>query len=267
MISINLLGGGFQHAFSSTLWKKPRTLTWDKETYSNSISMYVDSGIPRGLTDSTKLKFGWLLESRFINGRIGDQIASNLDQYRESFECIFTHRDDLLQLDPFFKWCPAYGTYIDDIKVYLKTKTLSYITSKKQDTENHQLRVRLAQQLIGKVDVFGREINPIEKKEQGLCDYAFSIAIENDCYETYFTEKILDCFATGTIPVYRGCEGIKRFFNPDGIIFLESELRLDDFTFDEYYQRIDAIKENAEKVKQFNILDDWLFTTYIAPYV
>ena len=32
----------------------------------------------------------------------------------------------------------------------------------------------------------------------------FSVCIENDVYDTYFTEKILDCFATGTIPIYKG---------------------------------------------------------------
>ena len=33
-----------------------------------------------------------------------------------------------------------------------------------------------------------------ENKEVGLCDYMFSVVIENGIYETYFTEKILDCF-------------------------------------------------------------------------
>ena len=51
----------------------------------------------------------------------------------------------------------------------------------------------------------------------------FSIAIENASYETYFTEKLLDCFATGTIPVYYGAPDIGDYFNKDGIIDLSEE--------------------------------------------
>ena len=48
------------------------------------------------------------------------------------------------------------------------------------------------------VDFYGRGFETeIVRKEEGLCDYMFSIAIENASYETYF-EKLLDCFATGT---------------------------------------------------------------------
>jgi hypothetical protein len=51
-----------------------------------------------------------------------------------------------------------------------------------------------------RIDVYGRGISEIPNKEVGLKDYMFSFAVENDTYDTYFTEKILDCFATGTIP-------------------------------------------------------------------
>ena len=61
-------------------------------------------------------------------------------------------------------------------------------------------------------------------KEDGLCDYMFSVAIENGEYETYFTEKILDCFATGTIPVYLRAPDIENHFNMDGIITLSDNL-------------------------------------------
>lgn len=31
----------------------------------------------------------------------------------------------------------------------------------------------------------------------------------------------MNCFAAKTIPIYYGCPSIEKFFNPDGIIFIE----------------------------------------------
>ena len=50
----------------------------------------------------------------------------------------------------------------------------------------------------------------------------FSVTIENDKYETYYTEKLTDCFATGTIPIYWGCLNISQYFNPKGIVILNT---------------------------------------------
>ena len=46
----------------------------------------------------------------------------------------------------------------------------------------------------------------------------YSIVIENSKYSHYFTEKILDCFISGTVPIYWGSPSISRFFNEKGII-------------------------------------------------
>ena len=35
------------------------------------------------------------------------------------------------------------------------------------------------------IDLLGRGFKPVDKKEEGLIDYMFSIAIENDTYDTY----------------------------------------------------------------------------------
>ena len=51
----------------------------------------------------------------------------------------------------------------------------------------------------------------------------FSFAVENANYPTYFTEKLTDCFACGTIPVYYGTAGVAQYFNPEGIIFLDEK--------------------------------------------
>ena len=47
----NLIGGGFQHAYSSTLWKKPKHVTWHYESKEHPVSVYCDNGLIRGLDD------------------------------------------------------------------------------------------------------------------------------------------------------------------------------------------------------------------------
>ena len=109
------------------------------------------------------------------------------------------------------------------------------------------------------LDLFGRGFNEIENKEEGLCDYMFSVAIENGQYETYFTEKILDCFATGTIPVYLGAPDIGNYFNLDGIVNLSEEF---DVSEEIYYSKIEAVKDNLERAKKMEINnDDWVYVS------
>jgi hypothetical protein len=52
----------------------------------------------------------------------------------------------------------------------------------------------------------------------------FSVAIENDNSDTYFTEKLTDCFVMGTVPVYYGSRKVvEKYFDPTGVIFLEDD--------------------------------------------
>jgi len=268
MKDLNLIGGGFQHAHGSTLWKKPKYVKWHYESNEFSQSVYLDNDIKRGITDrkNGKRKFGWILESRCISQPIVNDLKENLDVYRETYEFILTHHKELLKIDDeFFKWCPGYGTYIDNIKIYNKSKQCSMISSGKNFTSLHKKRVNILNKLASTkiVDTFGRDTNPIDKKEEGLCDYMFSIAIENDSYETYFTEKLLDCFATGTIPIYIGAPDIGDHFDSDGIINLTNVFDFNTLTRDLYESKKDSIKNNLEKTKKLDILDDWIYNTYI----
>ena len=48
--------------------------------------------------------------------------------------------------------------------------------------------------------------------------YRFSIAYENSRDPGYVTEKIVDAFAAGTVPIYWGDPLIKQEFNPDSFV-------------------------------------------------
>ncbi len=65
----------------------------------------------------------------------------------------------------------------------------------------------------------GERILPAEAgAKKCLFDAMFHIAIENSQWENYFTEKLIDCFVTRTVPIYWGCPNVGDFFDLDGII-------------------------------------------------
>jgi len=245
------------HGKISELWK------WDYENKVDSI-FYIDEYIYQGLSDDKEDKYGWLVESKYVSPpQMLDHIKNNYEEYFNSYVYIFTHSKDLLDLDSRFKFVPATGTWIKDIKICDKSKMISMISSSKNFTDGHEHRLMWVEDLKDDLDLFGREFNPIDNKEDGLCDYMFSVAIENGEYETYFTEKVLDCFATGTVPIYCGAPDIDDHFNSDGIIFLNSEFDVSDLSEELYFSKMDAIKDNLERVKAMEIPEDYIWNNYL----
>jgi hypothetical protein len=51
-----------------------------------------------------------------------------------------------------------------------------------------------------------------------MFDCMFHIAIENCSIPNYYSEKLLDCIETLTVPIYYGCTNIGEYFNTDSII-------------------------------------------------
>jgi hypothetical protein len=262
---INLVGNSFTHLTGgnkgySVHGKESKYVEWVFDLSADE-TVYVDQNINQAFTDKIEgTKYGWLLESKFVISGIAEEIKSNLEEYFKVFKYIFTHDKELLSLDSRFKWCPAQGFWIKEPKIYDKTKMISMISSNKSFTEGQKDRLNWVERIGDQVDLYGRGINPIDNKEEGLCDYMFSVVIENGVYESYYTEKILDCFATGTIPVYLGSPDIGDYFNKDGIIELTDEFEVSD---EIYESKLDAIKDNLERVKQIEVLEDFIYINYL----
>jgi hypothetical protein len=262
---INLVGNSFTHLTGgnkgySVHGKESKFVEWAFDLSADE-TVYVDQNINQAFTDGVDgVKYGWLLESKFVVPGITEEIKSNLEEYFKVFKYIFTHDKELLALDSRFKWVPAQGFWINEPKIYEKTKMISMISSNKAFTEGQKNRLQWVEKIGDQVDLYGRGFNEIATKEEGLCDYMFSVVIENGVYESYYTEKILDCFATGTIPVYLGSPDIADHFNKDGIIELTDEFEISD---EIYESKMDAIKDNLERVKQIEVLEDFIYTNYL----
>jgi hypothetical protein len=135
----------------------------------------------------------------------------------------------------------------------VKNKLVSMISSNKNFTNGHQFRHNIINNLPICVDLYGRGFREIENKSEGLKDYCFSIAIENDDTNSYFSEKLLDCFLTCTIPIYWGAEDIDNIFNKDGIIRIKSISDICSLTYLDYNNKIEAIQDNYQKALEQNI--------------
>lgn len=176
-----------------------------------------------------------------------------------------------------FKSAPDAKNYeLPEFKIYDKSKLVSVMASDKAWLPGHVRRLELLESVKNKVDVFGtcqkvlfgRQTN-FDKKFLSLRDYAFSIAIENlssQVDDYYFTEKIVDCFITGTVPIYHGCPNIGKFFDLNGIITFDTEAELNDIldnlTMDKYYSMVDAIKHNYEVSMTLNLTNDNCYEYY-----
>jgi hypothetical protein len=80
-------------------------------------------------------------------------------------------------------------------------------------------------------------------------DSMFHIAIENSSSSNYYSEKIIQAFATKTIPIYWGCQNLDNLgYDTRGVIFFKDEFELleiiNNLTPEDYYKRKSYIDYN-----------------------
>jgi len=231
---------------------------------SGSVNLYANLNCLDALNDNSGLpKYIWLLESRNIIPHIFDFVEKNKEFVASRCDGIFTCDKKLAENDGFNYVVTNAVPWVQERKIYDKTKLVSMISSNKSYTPGHRNRLKYVQKYKDSVDLYGDGFNRVEKKEDGLVDYMFSIAVENAVYDTYFTEKLTDCFATGTIPIFYGSREVTEYFNEDGIIFLDDDFDVSSLTEELYYSKMEAIKDNLERAKEFPIAEDYLYQTYL----
>ena len=211
-------------------------------------------------------KWAWVVESSPIIEKYNRSISTIVDNYKEiseSYEFLITHDKRIYSLAPNFYYLPPHGYWIDSPTLHTKEKVCNLISSAKRMVDGHNFRLDWVNKLWGKVDIYGRGFNEFAKKEDALNDYMFSVTIENSQYETYWTEKILDCFATGTIPIYHGSPDIANYFNMDGVIILKDGFDPSGLNEELYISKTDAIYDNFERTLKYNVIEDIIWEKYL----
>ena len=225
-------------------------------------------------------KFAMLIESRTITPKSYEKFIRNKKYIENEFEAVFTFDDEILDTFSNAKFLPGacvwYGnsesvTPPQEDEWKNKNKNISMTASDKNWCEMHKVRKNLAMKCKhnGLADTFGKfDGGDYAVLEDTLKNYRFSIVLENNVTNYYFTEKIANCFAAQTIPIYLGAQKIDEFFNPDGIIKISLkdidniEKILAQCTPEEYDRRLPAVLDNFERVKEYKNINDYLYKKY-----
>jgi hypothetical protein len=238
-------------------------MEWDFEPPLNDNDIqivYTETSFDLARTRS-KNNIGWIIESPEYHKSLYQNIKYNY----KNFKHIITHDKELLDYNKKFKFCPMGGSWLynEDIAVYDKTKNFSIIASWKSELEGHRLRHKIVAGSGNNVDIYGTGYNPIERKITALKDYRYSFCIENCKKDYYFTEKLIDCFLSGTIPIYWGCPSIGDFFNTKGMIIFDSLLELKDklksCTKEFYEINKEYIIQNYKTAHKYLLAEDYIF--------
>jgi len=273
----NMVGGGFQHEDCSSSLNKNKHVEWVRDN-SASISIHIDGAIQKPI-DPTKRNYGWIAESSaIVSQTFIDKVLENVDRYKKKFIFMFAHDRRIVERDPtFFKFAiPNAVPWIQNRKIYPKSKAISFIGSNKRVCTGHMLRQQMIEKYAGIIDHYGRGFGSRELphtietegglesgKILGLKDYMFSFAMENDDYDDIFCEKITDCFATGTIPIFWGTKNIGNYFDRKGIIFLEEFEGLGSLNEELYYSKMESIEKNLELAMSLDTAEDYIYLNYM----
>ena len=261
---INMVGGGFQHDICSSAGSTPKLIEWVKFNHTAPISIHIDHAIIKQSVNKNKKNYAWLSESKTINRGLYENCLRNISYLEDNFELIFTHDESLLPFSSKFKKviCNA-RPWVKDYGIHQKNKLVSMVASNKVMCEDHRYRQKMIFKYKNKLDLFGRGYKTIPTKEVGIKDYMFSVAMENGTYPLMYTEKITDCFAMGTIPIYYGTESIGEVFDTNGIIKLTENLKLEELNQDLYQSKMDSIKNNYEITMNLPTAEDYIYENFI----
>ena len=261
---LHCINKSFSHSHGSNCVVEPNFTWLHNQLPSNKDEpvVVVDSLLTSVMNMSEQYKmYSWLCESSAIISDTVQFIKDNLELVMSHYKKIFTCDYSLISLHDRIEFCPP-GSNMPWVTDEPKDKTnlVSIISSGKNTTDGHKLRNKCVEYCLNNpgFDVYGRAFNPIERKDEALLPYMFSIVYENCCCDKYYTEKITDCFASKTIPIYWGTNLIKEDFNEDGIIFVDN-LPKTILSAELYHSKIDSVNENYDRVKKLAAADDLLY--------
>jgi hypothetical protein len=78
----------------------------------------------------------------------------------------------------------------------------------------------------------------------------YSVAVESSSETNYFTEKLIDCLITKTIPIYWGCPNISDFFDTSYWIHTD-RIFSTEYTNTYYKDNLERIEANFEKARSY----------------
>ena len=130
---------------------------------------------------------------------------------------------------------------------------ISLIASLKNDLEGHKLRHKLISFDISHnnqlLTPLGRAYEKFNNMVTALAPYKYSVVVENSIEPHYFSEKILNCLACKTIPIYWGHHSIREYFDTSNWLFFND--------VEDGYEKIKFASSGNHTVSQEKILENY----------
>jgi len=242
----------------------PWELEFDLE-HEKQIELYVDQ-IPRDAVPENTMRFVFLLEPP----EIMDISPQALQGIRAgTYNHLFTHNQALLDATEKSSVFPLASTWIRGYEFPEKSFSVSTLVGGKRMAEGHLLRQKVWFKedrittpkrffLSGNHNsgVENYNNNPVlgdDKKP--LFDSQFHICIENINRRNWFTEKLIDCLITKTVPIYCGCENVGDWFDTRGFIIANDLEEIVDacnkLTEETYNEMLPYIEENYKRSLEY----------------
>jgi len=268
------------YSYSFCTGRDSRYIFWDRANKNLNYHFYSHQQILHS-TGTPLKKYALLIESEQIVPQDYMIFDKNPGLSKE-FDKIFTFSERILEKYDnallYIYGTVWYGTEfgggkMDPDACLKKSKGVSMVSSGKTMCDLHLKRIDLAKKMSKNpyVDTFGTFDggSRLEILADAFTDYRYNIAFENALTRNYFTEKVMNCFASMTIPIFIGADNIGDFFNADGIIQVTPDEALSNMdcilklcTKEFYEERISAIIDNYNRVQDYLCPEDYIYKHY-----
>lgn len=263
-----LADGSFLGSPSATSFDRiPKHFEWVRNTWHTPIvsegsEFFTDICLTDALASKAPKKIAWLLEPPSINSRS----YTFVQDHWEVFDHVLSYHEPFVERGALMY--PFGGTHVQEKDWGMHEKkyaTPSAIFSMKKKTIGHRMRHAIAKGIGYRIHLYGSGYNPITNKITGLKDYMFQIVVENEQSDWWFTEKLIDCFLTGTIPIYWGARKLGDFFDMRGVIPFSIINQLGVYSEELYEEMLPYAQANFELAQAYVCAEDWIYDAY--PYL
>lgn len=222
--------------------------------------LYVDN-LPT--TNRDAIKVLWVIEPNEVSN-FKDSVINNFGK----FDLILSWDEEILDSCPNARLFPYGTTWINNFTFGKKEYAITTLVGGKKLCEGHNLRQLLPNALSEVTNIpikihnsvnnpFTTEFDLIPMSnnlwKNELFYSQFHIAIENIYSNNWFTEKLIDCFQTKTIPIYVGCPNISNFFDVKGMFHVNNLTELIDVCRNLTERTYDRMKKYVEYNYQISL--------------
>lgn len=275
MNEITLNDNSFGHQKYLTPFLDSKKIVWKRDNVRRKLNVYTDNLIKSTHIDNPKddnYNICLLLEP-YTNPPwtdVYDYIRTDF----EKFDLIITHNLQLLgdliesRPDKFYystKCLTTSWLSKEHIGLHKKTKNISMAFSFKNFSEGHRIRHLIYEKYkdTNIIDFYGSGVENFSGEfRDSMIDYKYTICCENSLQKGFNSEKLNDCFLTGSIPIYWGSILMDKNYNEKSVFYFSPNVNKVDFNFDESLSNLDNVIQSLWLNDNYDSLNESIKQNY-----